>query len=93
MSEWKPISERPEIDHQPCRQFILLSGSRYHSDLFWARRHWGDAYIREPGSDDEMLQYRKADIERLAQEGDMDIESVEVTHWMPAVCPAPYPAE
>lgn len=91
--DWKPISERPEFGKQPIRQFVLLEGSRFHSGAYWARRYWGEAYIMLPGQDAEWLQYRRADIERLARDGDMDPESVEVTYWMPAICPAPYPVE
>ena len=85
---WKPVSERPEIDHQPCRQFIRLEGTHYHSGLSWRRVWFGEAFIRRPGADGEMLQYRKSDIDRLCADGDMDPESAKVTHWMPAQFPS-----
>lgn len=85
---WQPVSERPDLDHQPCRQFVLVEGASHHSGAKWARRYWGVAYTRKPGSDDEMQQYRRSDIEQILKEGDMDYG--EVTHWMPATVP-PYP--
>lgn len=85
--EWKPICDRPPIDSQPCRQFIRLEGSSEHSGFTWARVHCGEAYTRKLGSDGELLQYRAADIQRLCKDGDMDVESAVVTHWMPAVFP------
>jgi len=85
---WNPVSERPEIDQQPCRQFVLVSGARHHSGLTWARKHWGLAYIRKPSSDDEWQQYRRSDIQQILKEGDMDYGMV--THWMPATVP-PFP--
>jgi hypothetical protein len=92
MSEWKPIETRPEIDHQPGRQFILLEGSRRHSDANWYRQWAGEAFIRRPGQPDEMLQYRMDDILRLCNDGDIDPHTAKVTHWMPAIFP-PYPGD
>jgi len=86
--DWKPISERPDIDQQPCRQFVLVEGASHHSGVAWERKYWGVAYTRKPGSADELQQYRRSDIEQILKEGDM--EYGEVTHWMPAVVP-PFP--
>jgi hypothetical protein len=86
--EWQPIETRPEIDHQPGRQFILLDGSRRHSDANWYRQWAGEAFIRKPGQPDEMLQYRMDDILRLCNDGDIDPHTAKVTHWMPAIFPA-----
>lgn len=87
MMEWKPVSERPEWDQQPGRQFIRIEGSREHSGARWHRIFCGLAYIRKPGEPDEMHGYRDSDIVQLCQEGDMDLWSVEVTHWAPATFP------
>lgn len=85
--EWKPVSERPDIDHQPCRQFIRVEGSRDHSGVSWARVWCGEAFIRKPGTEGERLQYRATDIKRICEDGDMDEWTAEVTHWMPATFP------
>ncbi len=90
--EWIAIAERPDLDKQPARQFVLVEGSRFHSGVFWNRRHWGVAYIRMEGADDELLQYRKSDIEQIIVDGDMDPWTAKVTHWAPAIC-AEYPAQ
>lgn len=90
---WRPICDRPPFDHQPIRQFIRLEGSRYHSDANWARVWCGEAFTRPIDADDGICGYRTADIARLAAEGDMDIHSVVVTHWMPAIFPPITPAE
>jgi len=87
--DWKPVSELPEWDHQPGRQFIRLEGARFHSDMSWGRIHCGLAYIRKPGTEGEMLGYRVQDIIQLCADGDMDIRSAEVTHWAPATFSAP----
>jgi hypothetical protein len=87
MNEWQPISTRPELDHQPGRQFILIEGHREHSGAKWYRQHAGEAFIRKPGVDDEMLQYRRSDILRLCSDGDIEPWTAKVTHWMPAAFP------
>lgn len=85
--EWIPVSERPYIDCQPGRQFVRIEGSRDHHGAKWARVWCGEAFIRKPGSDDEMEQYRRADILRLCDDGDIDPWTAKVTHWMPAEFP------
>lgn len=90
MSEWQPISERPELDNQPGRQFVLVKGHRTHSRVPWLRIYAGIAFIRKPGSVDEIQQYRAADIRQIEKDGGMDYGSGVVTHWMPAKFPA-YP--
>lgn len=95
--EWKSVSEMPEWDQRPGRQFIRLEGSRYHSDGHWHRVWAGEAFIRKSDDDDAILGYRAADIKRLCADGDMDVSSAVVTHWMPAIFPGirderPYPA-
>ncbi|MFK4647251.1 hypothetical protein QIH93_15150 [Bradyrhizobium ottawaense] len=82
--EWKPVSERPEWDMQPGRQFIRIEGSRHHSGVNWHRVYFGTAFIRKPGAIDELHGYRDTDIIQLCDEGDMDVETVKVTHWAPA---------
>lgn len=84
---WTPISERPEFDKRPMRQFVRIEGSRYHSGCEWHRVWCGDAFIRHDDDPDGIQGYRKADILRLCADGDMDPETVEVTHWMPAIYP------
>lgn len=85
---WRPVSQRPEIDQQPSRQFVLIDGESRHTGMRWSRKHWGIAYVRKPGSDDELQQYRRSDIEQILKDGDIDCG--EVTHWMPATVP-PFP--
>lgn len=84
---WVPISEQPADDQRPGRQFIIVEGSSDHSGLSWHRMHIGDAYIRKPGTDGEMLGYRKEDILRICKDGDMDPFTAMVTYWMPAAFP------
>jgi hypothetical protein len=84
---WRDVLSRPPVDYQPGRQFIRIEGSTHHSGLHWARVWCGEAFIRKPGADDELLQYRRSDIERLCRDGDIDIETAQVTHWMPAAFP------
>jgi hypothetical protein len=85
--DWQDISARPDIDHQPGRQFILIEGSTIHSGASWYRQHAGEAYIRKPGSEDEMLQYRKSDVLRICKDGEIDPHTARVTHWMPGKYP------
>jgi len=89
--EWRGMETRPEIDKQPGRQFILLEGSCHHSGVDWLRQHAGEAWIRKPGVEGEMLQYRREDILRLCKLGDIDPATARVTHWMPGTLP-PFPA-
>jgi hypothetical protein len=89
---WQPISERPEIDAQPGRQFIIVEGWLDHSGVSWARMFMGEAWIRKPGGDDEMLQYRKSDILRICKDGDIDPSTARVTYWMPGKYPD-YPTD
>lgn len=84
---WQPIETRPEIDHQPGRQFILIEGSCDHSGVSWYRQFAGEAWIRKPGGEDEMLQYRKSDVLRICKDGDIDPHTAKVTHWMPGAYP------
>jgi hypothetical protein len=86
-SAWQPIETRPEFDHQPGRQFILLEGACHHSGANWHRQFAGEAYIRKPGQPDEMLQYRINDILRICHDGDIDPHTATVTHWMPGAYP------
>ena len=87
LTSWEPIETRPELDKQPGRQFILIEGSREHSGAHWHRVYAGEAFIRKPGAEDEMLQYRRSDIMRLCADGDIDPWTAKVTHWMPARYP------
>jgi hypothetical protein len=84
---WQPIETRPEFDHQPGRQFILLEGACHHSGANWHRQFAGEAYIRKPEQPDEMLQYRINDILRICHDGDIDPHTATVTHWMPGAYP------
>lgn len=88
MTKWKSIDERPEWDQQPMRQFIHIEGYSEHSGYKWHRAICGTAFIRKPGADDEMLQYRKSDILQLCKDGDMDPYTARIMHWMPAIFPA-----
>ncbi len=87
--QWQPICDRPSFDHQPIRQFIRLEGSRHHHGDTWARVWCGEAFIRPLDAEDGINGYRATDMRRLCADGDMDIESVVVTHWMPAIFPVP----
>lgn len=87
-SGWQPIEEAPPFDEQPGRQFIRITGRKYHSGVRWARVWCGVAFIRPKGATDGLLGYRASDIIQMCQDGDMDIESARVTHWMPAIFPA-----
>ena len=84
---WQPIETHGPWDGQPYRQWIRIEGSREHSGARWARVYCGEAFVRPPGADDEMLGYRQEDILRLCEHGDIDIETAKVTHWMPASFP------
>lgn len=85
---WRPISERGPVDGQPYRQFVRIIGSRTHHGYTWGRIYCGEAFTRPSGAPDEMLQYRRDDIRRLCEHGDIDLWTAEVTHWMPATFPA-----
>ena len=77
---WKPISEYPEPSFRPGRQFVMLEGTKEHSGLPWKRQYIGDARVG-----DGPQGYRKADIDRLLKDGDMDCG--EVKFWAPfGVC-------
>ena len=84
---WIPFSEQPPFMERPCRQFIRIEGSRYHSGAHWGRVWCGDAFIRKDDDPEALLGYRKADILRLCVDGDMEPETAQVTHWMPAAFP------
>lgn len=86
--QWRPICDRPQFDLQPIRQFVRIEGSRLHHGDTWARAWCGEAYIRPLDAEDGINGYRAADMLRLCADGDMDIESAVITHWMPAVFPA-----
>jgi hypothetical protein len=47
----------------------------------------GTAFIRKPGASGELLGYRDTDIIQMCADGDMDLWSAAVTHWMPAIFP------
>ena len=85
--KWLPIEQQAAWDHRPGRQFIRIEGSSDHSGHSWVRVFCGEAFIRKPGAEDEMYGYRKSDIERLCKDGDMDLWSARVTHWMPFCLP------
>lgn len=79
--DWKPISELPDWEHRPSRQFVHIEGWEAHSGPRWRRQIIGDAYIdRTP---DGLMGYRRADIERLLRDGHMD--AGEVSHWVPFI--------
>jgi hypothetical protein len=79
--EWR--RDALPFDKRPMRQFVWLSGERFHSGVRWRRDHWGLAYIRPDG-----IGYRDEDIAQLEQEGDMDAGTGEVYGWLPACTPA-----
>ncbi|MHC2867928.1 hypothetical protein ACVIYH_009061 [Bradyrhizobium diazoefficiens] len=85
---WKPISERLPWDEQPGRQFIRIEGYAEHSGAKWHRVYVGDAMARKLDDPEAILGFRAADIIRLCKDGDIDLHSAEVTHWMPAIWPA-----
>jgi hypothetical protein len=84
MTEWRKISDRPKWDHQPIHQFIRLEGECSHSGERWARVKIGTATVERDGP----FGYRATDIDRLCRDGDMERETAQVTHWMPAIYPA-----
>lgn len=84
--EWRPMSEQPEPMHRPSRQFIVVEGWSDHSGAHWVRKHWGLAHTRT--GEDSIQGYRKEDMMALAKDGDMELYSMSVTHWMPAYCPS-----
>lgn len=84
---WRDVADRPEIDSQPSRQFVVVEGSSFHSGVSWHRMHMGVAYIRKPGTGYEMLQYRESDILAICKDGDIDPHTARVTYWMPAIFP------
>jgi hypothetical protein len=85
-AEWR--RDALPFDKRPMRQFVWLSGERFHSGLRWRRDHWGLAYIRPDG-----LGYRDEDIAQLELEGDMDAGTGEVYGWLPACKPAYFDME
>lgn len=87
MENWRSVEDMPDWDYRPSVQFIVLEGEREHSGVRWRRTTWGVAHIRAPGADDEMLGYRESDIVRICEDGDMELMSARVTHWLPAIVP------
>jgi hypothetical protein len=81
--QWKPIAERPCFDEQPIRQFIRVEGKRFHSGINWFRIYYSDAYI----SKETYWGYCVDDMKRISERGDMEYESMQVTHWMPCIWP------
>lgn len=85
-AEWR--RDTLPFDKRPSRQFVWLSGEKFHSGVRWRRDWWGVAFIRPDDAEDGRQGYRRADIERLEEEGDMDPGSAEIFGWLPACTPA-----
>lgn len=89
--EWR--TDNPPFGKRPVYQYVLLQGSCHHDGRDWFRQGWGTAGIR-PHSDPEALHgYRRSDVERIAKDYDIDIETVRVVGWLPACPPAPFREE
>lgn len=87
---WRPMSEQPsDEDQRPTRQFIFVRGAKSHNGAAWPRGHWGLATIQPVNPTRDRHAFRREDIVRICVEGDIDVETAIVTHWMPAVFPAP----
>ena len=87
LAGWRKMGDRPEWQHQPMRQFILIEGHKEHSDAKWMRRHVAMVWAERDGPQG----YRRRDIIQALREGDMDDNGWTVAAWMPATFP-PYPA-
>jgi hypothetical protein len=86
MTAWNHPDDMPPFEHCPHRLFILVEGFKEHSGSLW-NRLWADtAFIRPEDAPDGMLGYRRADIERIERDGDMDCAE-RIVGWLPAVFP------
>lgn len=86
-SGWR--TDSPTFGKRPIYQFVFIQGEKYHSGQTWMRAGWGTATIRTTHAEDSFQGYRRADIERIARDNDMDIATVDVVGWLPASPPAP----
>jgi hypothetical protein len=86
--QWIPISDRPPLNEQSYRQFIRVEGSCTHHDTTWHREWYGIARTRPLDAPDRLYQYCRYDIEQICKDGDIDLWTVVVTHWMPIEFPS-----
>jgi hypothetical protein len=81
--QWQKIETLPPPGERPGRVFVVIEGFKDHSGLSWYRQHAGLAYTYNHGITPETLR-------KLEKEGDMEVGTAVVTHWMPYDLP-PYP--
>ena len=82
--EWTPISELPKPGARFGKYWVMVEGEKYHSGTTWLRQNAGLARTENDG-------FYQSDIFRIAEEGDMDLLSPVVTHFMAITLP-PYPS-
>ena len=80
--------DSPPFGKRPIWQFVWLQGECEHDGDAWFRQGWGTATIRTNDSPDGMLGYRKADIERICRDNDIDLWTARVVAWLPMTPPA-----
>ncbi len=85
-SAWR--TDSPIYGKRPIWQYVFLQGTAYHNDGYWMRSGWGTAGIRTNDADDALLGYRRADIERICKDNDIDLYSVRLVGWLPMTPPA-----
>lgn len=83
--KWR--TDLPPWDERPSRQFIRVEGCNTHSGATWRREWWDIARISPEGHQG----YRTSDMERIARDGDMDFDTMQVVGWMPAALPTQHP--
>lgn len=85
-STWR--TDSPPFGQRPIWQFVWLQGECYHSGTTWFRQGWGTAAIRTNDAADGLKGYRRADIERICLDNDIDPTTVDVVGWLPMQLPA-----
>jgi len=86
-SAWR--TDMPDFGSTPIWQYVWLQGEKYHSGMTWFRQGWGTAAIRVGHAVDNYRGYRKADIERICADNDIDFAlQPAIVGWLPMTPPA-----
>lgn len=78
--EWLPIDTLPPPGERPGRCFVVVEGSKYHSDAIWRRQRAGVARTQNDG-------FYPLDIAAIEADDHMDPGTGKVTFWMPWCLP------
>jgi hypothetical protein len=82
-------TDSPPFGQSPIWQYVWVQGEKYHSGQTWFRHGWGLATIRVAHADDHYRGYRRADIETICKNYDIDFAlGPVIVGWLPAEPPA-----